>query len=121
MDKLTGGHTSNNVTHGDRMGSLAGRLSFDASEPKPKATWWGKMKDREWVFRPLRLKFKVKELETLFKSSVYREKQFLLIWACITMVFLALLSLLAFFATQGVSCIQFTHLYCILLPDPVLV
>ena len=55
-------------------------------------------RDSEWVFRPLRLKFKVKELELLYKNYVYRQQQSLLFKACMLLVFLTALVLVVFLA-----------------------
>ena len=62
----------------------------------------GRKKDSEWVFRPLKLKFKVKELEHLYNNAVYRQRQALLLWACVLMAALSLLILLVYLGNTKV-------------------
>ena len=62
----------------------------------------GRKKDSEWVFKPLKLKFKVKELEHLYNNAVYRQRQSLLLGACVLMAFLSLLLLLVYFGKEKV-------------------
>ena len=62
----------------------------------------GRKKDSEWVFRPLKLKFKVKELEHLYNNAVYRQRQSLLLGACVLMVVLSLLVLFVYLGRQKV-------------------
>ena len=59
-------------------------------------------KDSEWVFRPLKLKFKVKELEHLYNNAVYRQRQALLLGACFLMALLSFLVFLVYFAGRKV-------------------
>ena len=87
----------------DRTPSSLSALGAQPNSSSAGRTWWGRKRDSEWVFRPLRLKFKVKELEQLYKNAVYRQQQTLLIWACVLMVGLSLLVLLTFLGTQSVS------------------
>ena len=63
----------------------------------------GRKKDSEWVFRPLKLKFKVKELEHLYNNAVYRQRQALLLGACVLMSILSLLVLLVYLGTRKVG------------------
>ena len=67
----------------------------------------GRKKDSEWVFRPLKLKFKfkVKELEHLYNNAVYRQRQALLLGACVLMAILSLLLLLVYLGRQKVPSI----------------
>ena len=62
-----------------------------------------KKRDSEWVFRPLKLKFKVKELEELYRSYVYRQQQSLLCTACLIMMFLSAMVVIFFFANTKVN------------------
>ena len=64
----------------------------------------GRKKDSEWVFRPLKLKFKVKELEHLYNNAVYRQRQALLLGACVLMTLLSLLILLVYLGRRKVQC-----------------
>ena len=77
--------------------------SVPSSARKNSRLRLGRKRNSEWVFRPLRLKFKVKQLEQLYKYSVYRQKQALLLGACMLMVGLCLLILLTFVGSQKVS------------------
>lgn len=61
-----------------------------------------KKRDSEWVFRPLKLKFKVKELEELYRNYVYRQQQSLVCTACLIMVFLSVMVSIFFFANLKV-------------------
>lgn len=63
----------------------------------------GRKKDSEWVFRPLKLKFKVKELEHLYNNAVYRQRQALLLGACVLMSILSLLVLVVYLGTGKVG------------------
>ncbi len=82
------------------------RASTSEGGPEPSSnnnrTWFGRRKDSEWVFRPLRLKFKVKELEELYKKLVYRQQESLLIFSCGIMMTVSLLALLEFLASGAV-------------------
>ena len=62
----------------------------------------GGKKDSEWVFRPLKLKFKVKELEHLYNNAVYRQRQALLLGACVLMTILSLLIFVVYLIGQKV-------------------
>lgn len=62
----------------------------------------GGKKKSEWVFKPLRLKFRIKELEELYDSAVYRQRQALLIKVCILMATLSLLTLLVYLGQEKV-------------------
>ena len=68
-----------------------------------KGGWRDRWRQREWKFRPLKIKFKVKELEQLYKSSVFRQKQSLLFSASILMAFLSLLIILTYLGGEKVS------------------
>ncbi len=63
----------------------------------------GRKKDSEWVFKPLKLKFKVKELEHLYNNAVYRQRQALLLEACLLMAALSLLILLVYLGRRKVG------------------
>ena len=56
----------------------------------------GRKRNSEWVFRPLKLKFKVKELEELYRNYVYKQQQNLLFTACLILVALSLMVVLSF-------------------------
>ena len=76
----------------------------DDSQTKEKKKGWRERRRRsEWVFRPLRVKFKVKELEELYKNFVFRQKQFLLFSACVLMAFLSFLFVLTYLGGEKVS------------------
>ena len=59
-------------------------------------TLLGRKRNSEWVFKPLKLKFKVKELEELYRNYVYRQQQNLLFTACLILVALSVMVILAF-------------------------
>lgn len=61
-----------------------------------------KRRDSEWVFRPLKLKFKVKELEELYRNYVYRQQLSLVFTACVIMVVLSLIVVISFFVNTKV-------------------
>lgn len=63
----------------------------------------GRKKDSEWVFRPLKLKFKVKELEHLYNNAVYRQRQALLLGACVLMSILSVLVLIVYLGRKKVG------------------
>lgn len=63
----------------------------------------GRKKDSEWVFRPLKLKFKVKELEHLYNNAVYRQRQALLLNASVIMAVHSVLVLLVYLGKQKVG------------------
>lgn len=63
----------------------------------------GRRKDSEWVFRPLKLKFKVKELEHLYNNAVYRQRQALLLGACGLMSILSVLLLIVYLGRKKVG------------------
>ena len=71
----------------------------------------GRKRDSEYVFRPLRLKFKAKELEHLYKNYVYRQNQSLLIAVCGLMILLAIILLLIFFIDEKVKRSYFLGLF----------
>lgn len=81
----------------DSLGGLS-----DTEEGDKSKTRLGRKRNSEWVFKPLRLKFKVTELEELYKSYVYRQQQSLLFEACLLMVFLSVLVLLVFLGNEKV-------------------
>jgi len=70
---------------------------------KVPRNWLGRKKDSEFVFRPLKLKFRVKELEDLYNSYVYRQRQKLLLIACFLVFLLSLFILVYYFASRKVS------------------
>lgn len=80
----------------------ASPVDEDQPQETSERTWFGRKKNSEWVFRPLRLKFKVKELEELYKNAVYRQQQWLLMCSCFVMVFVSFLGLIAFLASGSV-------------------
>ena len=87
--------------------AIAKKLGMDEESPPvdltdEKAGWRQRRKRSEWVFRPLRVKFKVKELEELYKSSVFRQKQSLLLSACLLMAFISLLIVLTYLGKEKV-------------------
>lgn len=61
-----------------------------------------KRRESEWVFRPLKLKFKVKELEELYRNYVYRQQLSLVFTACLIMVVLSLIVVISFFVNTKV-------------------
>ena len=63
----------------------------------------GRRRNSEWVFRPLKLKFKVKELEELYGNYIYRQQQSLLCTACLIMFSLSLMIFITFLANKKVS------------------
>ena len=72
-------------------------LSDAATPPQDQQKRLGRKRNSEWVFRPLKLKFKVKELEELYRNYVYRQQQSLVFTACLIMVALSVMVVLAFF------------------------
>lgn len=56
----------------------------------------GRKRESEWVFRPLRLKFKLKDLEKLYANYVYRQQQSLLLSVCALLFALSVVVLLVF-------------------------
>ena len=87
--------------------AIAKKLGLDEEHPsvelpEEKAGWRERRKRSEWVFRPLRVKFKVKELEELYKSSVFRQKQSLLLSACLLMAFISFLIVLTYLGKRKV-------------------
>ena len=56
----------------------------------------GRKRNSEWVFRPLKLKFKVRELEELYRNYVYRQQQSLVCTACLIMVGLSVMVAISF-------------------------
>ena len=62
----------------------------------------GTRKSSEWAIRPLKVKFKIKELEKIYKRSVYRQQQQLLIFVCILEVFISILVFLVFLGRRKV-------------------
>ena len=83
------------------------REQEDSRAPEKKG-WRERRRRSEWVFRPLRVKFKVKELENLYNNSVFRQKQSLLLSACVVMVFLSVLVILTYLGEQKVSLLSHT-------------
>ena len=90
--------------------------------------WFGR-RDSEWVFRPLKLKFKVKELEELYRNYVYRQQQSLVCTACLIMVFISLVVAIFFLANMKVWPLKhyrafvyiplsLTHTHTLSLPPP---
>lgn len=75
-------------------------LPFPARSQQRRHVW--RRRESEWVFRPLKLKFKVKELEELYKNYVYRQQQSLVCMACLIMMFLSVLVFIFFFANSKV-------------------
>ena len=74
----------------------------EISNDQMQRRWLGRKRDSEWVFKPLKLKFKVKELEELYRSYVYRQQQNLLFIACVIMVLLSGIIFLTFFSNTKV-------------------
>lgn len=74
----------------------------DDSDDDPK----GKRKGSEWAFRPLKIKFKMKEFEKIYDRSIFRQHQQLLINVCALMVILAVLTLLIFLGKRKVRCVH---------------
>lgn len=59
-------------------------------------------KESEWALRPLKIKFRQKDLERLYKNFIYRQEQTLLLYACVLMIIMALAVLLTFLAEEKV-------------------
>lgn len=78
------------------------RMSAPSKAEDDSRNRLGRKKNSEWVFRPLKLKFKVKELEHLYNNAVYRQRQALLLGACVLMAGLSLLILLVYLGKQKV-------------------
>lgn len=70
---------------------------------KVPRNWLGRKKSSEFVFRPLKLKFKVKELEQLYNSYLYRQRQKLLLQSCILVTLLSLILLVVYLAEEKVG------------------
>ena len=70
---------------------------------KVPRNWLGRKKDSEFVFRPLKLKFRVKELEDLYNSYVFRQRQKLLLIACFLVALLSVIILVEYLASRKVS------------------
>ena len=79
-----------------------GLQDFAAAASAARSRRFGRKRDSEWVFRPLRLKFRVKELEQLYKNSVYRQQQSLLYSVCVLMPFISLITLIVFLGERKV-------------------
>lgn len=56
----------------------------------------------EWAVLPLKVKFKIKELEKIYDRSVYRYRQELLIKACFLAIFVTIISLCVFLGKEKV-------------------
>ena len=63
----------------------------------------GKKRNSAWVFRPLKLKFRVKELEELYKKYVFRQHQFLLFTVCVVLVIVSLLQIVIYLSSRKVK------------------
>lgn len=68
----------------------------------PRGRLGGK-RDSEWVFKPLKLKFKVKQLEELYNSAVYRQRQALLLVACFLISILSVVTVVFYLADKKVD------------------
>lgn len=79
-----------------------GLQDFAVAGPAARSRRFRRKRDSEWVFRPLRLKFRVKELEQLYKNSVYRQQQSLLYSVCVLMAFISLITLIVFLGERKV-------------------
>lgn len=86
-------------SHPEGLQSSSEELSSRDNGPRNR---FGRKKDSEWVFKPLKLKFKVKELEHLYNSAVYRQRQALLLEACVLITLLSLVILVVYLAQQKV-------------------
>ena len=87
--------------------AIAKKLGMDEEQPSVELTeektgWRERRKLSEWIFRPLRVKFKVKELEELYRSSVFRQKQSLLLSTCLLMAFISFLIVLTYLGKEKV-------------------
>lgn len=71
-------------------------------EPSSDNQRHGRRRDSEWVFRPLKLKFKVKELEELYRTYVYRQQLSLVFTACSIMVALSVIVFISFLVNTKV-------------------
>ena len=100
LSVLTGRYTPSPIS--PSPSSVAPSASPFPSRPPPRRSAW-RRRESEWVFRPLKLKFKVKELEELYKNYVYRQQQSLVCMACLIMMFLSVLVVIFFFANAKVS------------------
>lgn len=85
---------------------------FAAAGAAVRSRRFGRKRDSEWVFRPLRLKFRVKELEQLYKNSVYRQQQSLLYSVCVLMTLISLIALLVFLGERKVRGYVHRGSYC---------
>ena len=85
----------------------------EESGAKKKGGWREKWDERGWEIRPkaLKVKFKVKELERLYKNSVFRSKQSLLFWASVLMAILSFLTILTYLGQEKVSSIFFSFIF----------
>lgn len=71
-------------------------------EPTSDNQRHGRRRDSEWVFRPLKLKFKVKELEELYRTYVHRQQLSLVFTACSIMVTLSVIVVISFLVNTKV-------------------
>ena len=56
----------------------------------------------EWAVLPLKVKFRIKELEKIYDRSVYRYQQELLIKACFLVIFVSIVSVCVFLGKEKV-------------------
>lgn len=75
--------------------------SEDGGGGRRRTLLW-KKRHSEWAFRPLKLKFKVKELESLYKNYIYKQQQSLLFSACMLLGILAILVFIGFLSRRRV-------------------
>ena len=89
--------------HNKSMTSLASMEEDVAEEMKGR-------KSSEWAFRPLKIKFKMKEFEKIYDRYVYRQQQQLIIFVSCLLSLIALVTLAVFLGEEKVF--DFTCTYC---------
>ena len=68
-------------------------------------------KSSEWAFRPLKIKFKMKEFEKIYDRYVYRQQQQLLIFVSCLLSLIALITLFVFLGEEKVSLSLHAYMY----------
>lgn len=101
------GHDPTPVEGGEEERPLPPMTECGQSGKAPKT---GKKRVSEWVFRPLKLKFRVKELEELYKKYVFRQHQFLLFIVCVVLVIVSLMEIVMYLVSRKVP---YSCVYCV--------
>ncbi len=92
------------VSHKPRKSMSSMSSIHEEEEDEAPKRYNRKRNASEWAVLPLKVKFRIKELENIYDRSVYRYQQELLLKACLLVVFVSIATVCVFLGKEKVQC-----------------